>query len=173
MQRKKYNEKNKKKFKFNWKICLVLIIGVIWLIRIFMFDVVRVSGSSMLPSYEDGDMVFVKKSGYIIQRYDVIVVTDSENGFSKNYIKRVVGLPGDVLQIRDGYVYVNGELLEDVVDIKIENPGTAEHEILVDGYFVLGDNRNNSKDSRNADFGVISSSEIFGKVIFVMKNYVR
>lgn len=153
------------KNKFNWQLCLVLVIGVTWLIRIFVFDVVKVSGSSMLPTYEDGDMVFVKKSGYSIQRYDVIVVTGSENGFSKNYIKRVIGLPGDVLQIRDGYVYVNGEQLEDVVNVKIENPGAAEHEILIDGYFVLGDNRNNSKDSRNEDFGVISNSEIFGKVV--------
>lgn len=154
-----------RKNKFNWKLCLVLVIGVTWLTRIFMFDVVKVSGSSMLPTYEDGDMVFVKKSGYSIQRYDVIVVTGSENGFSKNYIKRVIGLPGDVLQIRDGYVYVNGEQLEDVVNVKIENPGAAEHEILIDGYFVLGDNRNDSMDSRNEDFGVISNSEIFGKVI--------
>jgi len=67
---------------------------------------------------------------------------------------------------RSGTVlYVNGEQLEDVVNVKIENPGAAEHEILIDGYFVLGDNRNNSKDSRNEDFGVISNSEIFGKVI--------
>jgi len=93
-----------RKNKFNWQLCLVLVIGVTWLIRIFLFDVVKVSGSSMLPTYEDGDMVFVKKSGYSIQRYDVIVVTGSENGFSKNYIKRVIGLPGDVLQIRDGSV---------------------------------------------------------------------
>lgn len=154
----------KRKRNWNYPLFIVLGISCLWLFRLLVIDVVKVSGTSMLPSYEDGDMVLVRKS-CSIQRYDVVVI----NGIGiKKYIKRVIGVPGDILQIREGQVYVNGKKLDDVVTVKMDYVGIAADEISIGSneYFVLGDNRNNSNDSRYEEFGLINKNNIFGKVIF-------
>ena len=96
---------------------------------------------------------------------------DLPNGNEKShyYIKRVIAVPGDTLQIKNGEVYVNGELFAEDVDVaQMEDAGLAAEEVTLgeDEYFVLGDNRNNSEDSRYANIGNIKKEYIIGKVWF-------
>lgn len=131
-----------------------------------------VIGVSMEPILFNGQEVLINRFIYSItspNRGDVIVFLPNGNENSHYYIKRIVGLPGERVQIIGGYVYINGELLEeDETYDKIADPGLAETEILLgsDEYFVLGDNRNNSEDSRSGNIGAVSRSTIEGKVWF-------
>ncbi len=131
-------------------------------------DFVVISGSSMSPTYLDGDIVLVQKTCESIERYDIVVVSTRENGHEKIIIKRVMGMPGEVFQIQDGVIYVNDKLLADVVSEKMKYAGMVEEPIIIgaDQYFVLGDNRNHSNDSRFEGLGLVDKSEILGKVIF-------
>lgn len=90
---------------------------------------------------------------------------------ARSYIKRIIGLPGETVQIKDGKIYIDGKILEeDYETTAIEDAGTAAEEIDLGGdeYFVLGDNRKNSEDSRMADIGNVKRSEIEGKAWFVL-----
>lgn len=123
-----------------------------------------VFGDSMHPSYENGQVVFVSKNISDLKRFDVVAI-DGE----KSLIKRIVGLPGDTVKIEDGVLFINGKKLEnDVVDTKMDYAGVAEKELKLteNEFFVLGDNRNHSDDSRY--FGAFTESEIIGKVTFII-----
>ena len=129
----------------------------------------------MDPTLADGQNLILDKVSYRFrdpERYDIIVFPFEENGKKEHFIKRIIGLPGETVQIIDGYVYINGEKLEsDIYGAEVmKNPGRAAEPITLgdDEYFVLGDNRNNSEDSRYADVGVVSSKNIEGKVWFVL-----
>lgn len=131
-----------------------------------------VIGVSMEPVLSNGQEVLINRFVYSItapDRGDVIVFLPNGNENSHYYIKRIVGLPGERIQIIGGYVYINGELLEEGEEYdKIADAGLAETEIVLanDEYFVLGDNRNNSEDSRSGNIGAVSRSTIEGKVWF-------
>ncbi|MBR3036163.1 MAG: signal peptidase I [Lachnospiraceae bacterium] len=131
-----------------------------------------VEGSSMSPFVEDKNNLIVQKVSYYFhdpKRFDVIVfeLKDQPN---IHYIKRVIGLPGETVQIIDGLVYINGEKLEGdtYCSEPIRNPYMAEHPITLqeNEFFVMGDNRNNSKDSRAVDVGPVKRSQIIGKALF-------
>ena len=135
----------------------------------------QVDGHSMDPTLADGQNLILDKVSYRFrdpERYDIIVFPFEENGKKEHFIKRIIGLPGETVQIIDGYVYINGEKLEsDIYGAEVmKNPGRAAEPITLgdDEYFVLGDNRNNSEDSRYADVGVVSGKNIEGKVWFVL-----
>lgn len=103
------------------------------------------------------------------KRGDVIVFMPNGNQNSHLYVKRVVGLPGETVQIRDGNVYIDGLLLaEDDRFDKIVDPGIAQNELLLDSdeFFVLGDNRNSSEDSRSGNIGAVKKDTIIGKAWF-------
>jgi signal peptidase I len=149
---------------------LVVIVSICLLLVNFGFQRSVVEGESMRPTLESGDNIIVTRFSYFFnakpKRYDIVVFTyDRAN--SVHYIKRVIGLPGETVQIKDGCVYIDGEKLEDDVYglAAMTNAGIAADPItLGDGeYFVLGDNRNESSDSRVADVGIVYKDQIEGK----------
>ncbi len=133
---------------------------------------VSVIGVSMNPVLQNGEEVLVNRFKYKIfspKRGEVIAFLPNGNTNSHYYLKRVVGLPGETIQIIGGYVYINGELLkEDESYDKIADPGIAVSEILLgsDEYFVLGDNRNFSEDSWSGNIGPVSKDTIAGNAWF-------
>lgn len=151
-----------------WLVFIFIVIAASYLVITFVGQRTQVSGSSMEPTLSDGDQLIVDKISYRFQdpqRYDIIVFPYR---YEKNtyYIKRIIGLPGETVQIIDGIVYINGQQLgEHYGNAVMENPGIAEDPITLgsDEYFVLGDNRNNSQDSRAANVGVIHRNELLGK----------
>lgn len=117
----------------------------------------------MQPNFQNKEIVFVDKMKHDFNRFDVVIVKTSKG----QMIKRIVGFPGDVLQIIDGDLYINQEKI-DVVDVDMEYAGVlaSEYTVLENEYFVLGDNRNNSYDSRYPEIGPIKSNKIVGFVSF-------
>lgn len=131
-----------------------------------------VIGDSMEPVLYNGQEILMNRILYRIsmpKRGDVIVFMPNGNQNSHLYVKRVVGLPGETVQIRDGNVYIDGLLLaEDDRFDKIVDPGIAQNELLLasDEFFVLGDNRNSSEDSRSGNIGAVKKDTIIGKAWF-------
>ena len=127
-----------------------------------------VDGSSMSPTLEDGDVLIVDKLSYRFrepERFDIVVFRYlyKENSY---YIKRIIGLPGETVQIKDGQIYIDGELLEeDFGNALMTNPGRANQPITLgsDEYFVLGDNRNVSSDSRDPSVANVTAEQIVGR----------
>ncbi len=158
-----------------------IITDILWLLgavllALFIVNFVgqraKVDGDSMNPTLSDGDSVILEKVSYRFSepnRYDIVVFPYKwEDG--SYFIKRIIGLPGETIQIKDGGVFINEQRLEDDVYCSdmIQNVVMAKEPITLgeDEYFVLGDNRNNSRDSRYPDVGFIKKDEIVGKVFF-------
>ena len=131
-----------------------------------------VIGVSMEPTLYHSQEVFVDRFRYTLfspKRGDVIAFWPNGNKNSHIYVKRVVGLPGETVEIRGGKVYINGEVFPDEYD-KIAEAGIAEGGLTLGTgeYFVLGDNRNNSEDSRYANIGPVAADTVLGKAWFKM-----
>ena len=146
----------------------------VFLAFVLVFSVgmkISMVGVSMEPALYNGQEVLVNRFIYKItspKRGDVIAFLPNGNQNSHYYLKRIVGLPGESIQIIDGYVYINGERLpEDEYD-KMADYGIVGNEIQLgsDEYFVLGDNRNMSEDSRSGNIGAVKKDTIAGKVWF-------
>ncbi len=130
-----------------------------------------VIGVSMEPGLESGQTILVNRFVYRLtspKRDDVIVFLPNGNQNAHFYVKRVVAVPGDTVQIINGILHVNGMPETEGMFDKMADAGIAENEILLKSgeYFVLGDNRNNSEDSRSANIGVVSEKDIIGKAWF-------
>lgn len=152
------------------KEIIFILIGVLIVISLkaYVIDKKIVSGNSMCSTFKDGDVLLVEKFDKSISRFDVVIIKTEHQGLKSSVIKRVIGLPNETVQIIDGYVYINGCKLDDCFTEKMNYSGIAEQEIVLgeDEYFVLGDNRNESEDSRNEWLGNIKNSQIVGKPIF-------
>jgi signal peptidase I len=139
------------------------------LIITFLYQPVRVEGTSMLPRLEDRDRLFINKFVYhisSIERSDVVVFRYPRDP-EKSYIKRVIALPGDRLRIDRGQVWLNGKLLhEDYVPARYRDTRSMPETIIpADSYFMMGDHRSISSDSR--EFGPVARDLIYGKAVFV------
>ncbi len=155
----------------------IIFAGVIAvLIVVFIIQPVRVEGQSMMPMLHDQDRIFVNKFIYPlrewlgdkkpIKRGDIVVLL-YPNDPSKSYIKRVIGLPGERVEIQDGKLSINGELIDEPYlnsDYLSHDSTPVPVDVTAHHYFVMGDNRNNSSDSRS--WGLVPEKYIYGKAIF-------
>ncbi len=172
-----------KKKKLNTKLIkdiaetLVGSIVVIFLAFVIVFSVgmrTSVIGDSMEPSLYNAQEILMNRIIYKIstpKRGDVIVFLPNGNQNSHYYVKRVVGLPGETVQIRNGSVYIDGALLEEDESLdKMIDAGIAQNGIVLasDEFFVLGDNRNSSEDSRSGNIGAVKRDTIIGKAWYHM-----
>ena len=171
-KRKKRINYNIIKEAFVWAAELVLAFFIACLLVVNFGVMTSNVGQSMEPTLASGDRVLTNRLIYKLmdpKRGDLIVFKPNGNENSHYYIKRVIGLPGETIQIIDGFIYINGEVLvENIKFDKMEYAGTAEEEIELgeDEFFVLGDHRNASEDSRNAEIGNIRKQDIASKAWF-------
>jgi signal peptidase I len=151
-----------------WLRDLIISLAISSFIIIFLYQPVKVEGTSMMPSLDDQERIFVNKFVYrleSIERGDVIVFRYPRDP-SKSFIKRVIGVAGDHIRIDDGQVYVNNQLLQEDYVANMFSDERSLPELIVPAlsYFVLGDHRSMSNDSR--DFGPVNTKFIYGKAVF-------
>ncbi|HIT85717.1 MAG TPA: signal peptidase I [Candidatus Ornithomonoglobus intestinigallinarum] len=185
---------------WEWFYTIAIALIIAMLIKTFLFDVVKVDGSSMYPTLVNNDRLIVTKPGYEPKQGDIIILDSTykerekyfdtlaaEEGkeelsafskFTKGftlpdslkkrfYVKRVIALPGQTVDLRDGAVYIDGELYEEPyydgpttsIDASVEYPITVEEDTV----FVMGDNRTRSKDSRSSELGLVPYDAVLGK----------
>ena len=186
MRRRKgldFNHKRRKKIStvvlkeiFSW-LFWIGISAVTAVVLVYVFGLrTNVVGNSMEPHLYAGQKILINRLVYQISEPkfgDVIAFQPNGNENSHYYVKRVIGVPGDTLVIKNGRIFINDEeLIEDDSYDKIAEPGIAESELHLDEgeYFVLGDNRNFSEDSRSGNIGIVKDSYIIGKVWFKLSD---
>lgn len=170
----KANQKPPKKDEdgiIEWIKSIVIALAIAGLIKWLFLDATRVSGDSMLNTLHNDDMLFVNKISKHFHDYERgdIVILKAPDAYNKLYVKRVVGVPGDTVTLKDEKVYLNGEELNEPytsVDYTLQTSDTYEWYLLDNQYFVMGDNRAEgaSNDSRN--YGPIEKDEIVGHAFF-------
>lgn len=172
----KGDEKEKSSF-LETIILFAVALVIALLLKNCVFRLYVIDGSSMAETMHDGDLVIVEKVSYYSnepERFDVVMFDlpgDGEEETTKCLVKRIIGLPGETIQIKDGQIWIGtGDNLEVMVEgygqgQVLDRAGIASEPITIgpDEYFVLGDNRSISKDSRNADVGLIKKETIYGK----------
>lgn len=159
-------EKKPKSEAREWIESAAIAIALALLIKFFIFEFVLVEGSSMNPTLENGDRLVVTKYQYYFSdpEYSDIIILKYTN--SIEFVKRIVAEGGDTIEIKDMVIYVNGKPVEEDYTDESVYPDYKKTVVPEGSYFVLGDNRDNSRDSRFTDVGFISKEDIVGKVIF-------
>ena len=159
------------------EIAAVLILGIVLAVGYGKITVMQ--EGSMDPTLNAGDVLLVNRMAYRFstpKRGDIIVYKTGDDKKASTHIKRIIGLPGETIQIKDGQILIDGETYQENGEFPgIENAGVAETKVALDSgeYFVLGDNRNNSEDSRYADMGNVKKRNIIGKVWFIASPWSR
>ncbi|WP_304507749.1 signal peptidase I [Anaerotignum sp.] len=179
-EQKPRDRKSKKKSQIPSWLQLILLLAFVLILRTFVLGTVYVKGSSMKPNFHHGDLVFINKLATSIaspEKGDIVICQLDYDGQREKIIKRVIGLPGDEIDIVwngdsenvEYYLYVNGELIEEpYLSEPMMTKGDIEYPFTVPegSYFVMGDNRNGSIDSRRVSIGAIEKKNLVGKVIF-------
>ena len=168
-----FTDKVKKEIR-EWIISLATAVIAVLIIRTFLFTIIRVDGPSMMNTLHDGDRLYVNVLDMKLngpERFDVVILHYPER--SEQFVKRVIGLPGDTLEVREGVLYVNGEAVEeaflaqDRIARFSKSANNIAPTVVPEGqYFVMGDNRDNSNDSRNVGF--ITEDMFVGKVRYII-----
>ena len=144
----------------------VIIVVVVVLFRTFIATPVRVDGSSMDSTLKDGNILILNKLDNSYERFDVVVVEVTINDRKSKLVKRVIGMPGESIKYKDNELYINGKIIEDVATERTSDFTLDEiyniKKIPNNYYFVMGDNRNNSRDSRDYTVGLIKKENIIG-----------
>ena len=173
-----YSELNREKRETNllrstvyWAADLAAVAVLAVFVVLFFCDRVTVTGHSMEPVLAADDVVLVNRVQYHFsdpERYDIIVFTKEHGSGTKTYVKRVIGLPGETVQIMNETVYIDGVPLEEETLAHVSLSGLADEPVVLgeNEYFVLGDNRDSSEDSRFAGIGNVKRSQIIGRVWF-------
>lgn len=149
----------------DWVKTIAIALAITFVIRTFVIGFVHVSGDSMLETLKNGDVMLVTMYDRFIGDYErgEVVICNYPN--AKGYrVKRVVGLPGDTIEVRDKVTYVNGEPVDEPFVEHLARSNYGPVTLEEDEYFLMGDNRANSKDSRHQDVGPIAQREIVGVV---------
>ena len=169
------SEKNKSILKDILSYALIILVVVV--IRVFVFDPVRVDGPSMDTTLTNGEIIILNKFEYRkkdIERYDIVVVKITEPGTNetKKIIKRVIGLPNETIEVKNNKVYADGKKLKnDFTSSKTDDWDMSEiglKKVPGDSYLVMGDNREVSLDSRYSEVGTIKKDQIVGKASLVI-----
>ena len=166
-------KKNHSQAVLRWMIDIGIVLVLAFLVAFLFEGSITVQESSMDPTIQAGDVVLINRISYrfgSVRRGDLIAYRNRDVEDAVYHIKRVIGLPGDTIQIKDGLIMINGETYMEEIELpNIVDAGVAAEPVKLrnDEYFVLGDNRNNSEDSRFADVGNIKRSYITGKVWYL------
>lgn len=158
----------------SWIFSILVTLAFAALVAIAMFQSVTMQESSMEPTLSVGDRYFMDRVTYRLsspKRGDLIVFRTNASDEAALHIRRVIGLPGETVQIAEGRILINGETYKEGRDFpSISNPGMAASPVTLESgeYFVLGDNRNNSEDSRYGDIGKVKKKYIVGKLWFTI-----
>ena len=153
-----------------WVFVVVFAVSVALIIRTFIFEPVRVDGESMLRTLFNNEYMIVTKYQYLFndpERFDVVICHYPDRG-STNFVKRIVGIPGDTVEVKDNTLFVNGEPVDEPHIVNKPSYTMPAITIGEGHYFVLGDNRPNSNDSHNPNVGQLERKQIIGKVRLVV-----
>jgi signal peptidase I len=160
-----------------WIVEIAVVILLAYFIIYYALEKTNMVGISMEKTLQDKDSIIINKFSYRYsepKRFDVVVFKQGGNEHSYYNIKRIIGLPGESVQIKEGIIYINSVAVEDIVNVEeMNNYGLAKEPIILEDneYFVLGDNRNNSEDSRFASVGNIRRDEIIGEAFIRLKPF--
>ncbi len=152
-----------------WILSVAAVIALAWVIITFSIEKTMLADASMEPTLQEGDTILIDVLSYRIRkphRNEVIIFQQGDREHSFYNVKRVIGLPGETVRISDGVVFINGKEMTEVVKVDaMLLPGLANYELTLgnDEYFVLGDSRNNSEDSRYATVGNVKEEDIIGR----------
>lgn len=163
--------KEKKSHPFlSFCLFIILVVGAALAIKTFVLQIANISGESMYPTLHDDDKVLVSMVSYYLgdpERGDIVIISSAER-FSDKYIKRIIALPGEHIVIKNNQVFVDDTLLEEDYLTNTYTNGNIDTIVPAESYFVMGDNRTKSSDSRSGSISFIKREEIVGKAFLVI-----
>ncbi|MDH6373365.1 signal peptidase I [Paenibacillus sp. PastF-3] len=156
-----------------WLLTAVVVFAVMSVLNIFVFNISTVKGQSMQPTLVEGERLFINKLSLMFvnpKHGDVVILHDPSTGPSRKdfLVKRVIGIPGDIIEVKDHQLYVNGKIVnEPYIDTEIEDPDFAALTVESGNYFVMGDNRHASASKDSRYFGSIPQDMIVGRADYI------